>query len=412
MSKNKIFVLIISVFTLVSAVAIFFACGEDNGGEVSVTVSELSEFSDIIDQPITPEESFVPEVSVNTSAEESFFLPENSEVSAEASVQVPEVSTHISDEVSSENSLEVSENSGEVSEEITKITLPVITVSENTDICWDGTSADSFEKGSGTQQDPYIISTAQQLAYFRDSVNNGESYKGKYIKLENSIKLSDIQNNPVFWKAIGTEKNPFCGVFEGGNNVIYGLYGEGLFGFIRGSIKNIGISDSNITYGGGLVATAARDYSVTETPYITNCFITNSSVIGAGGVIGYAGGYSVSDCINDAFLTGNDDWFGGVIGQAAKCSVSDCFNFGAVEGDTICGGVVGNAFDSVFNGCFNIGCVNGTGFSGSFAGVSYGAVFSECGCLSEMCEYLIYDEKGNAFTEYNGISVYQKDGFN
>lgn len=412
MSKNKIFVLIISVFTLVSAVAIFFACGEDNGGEVSVTVSELSEFSDIIDQPFPPEESLVPEVSVNTSAEESFFLPENSEVSAEASVQVPEVSSHISDEVSSENSLEVSENSGEVSEERTKITLPVITVSENTDICWDGTSANSFEKGSGTQQDPYIISTAQQLAYFRDSVNNGESYKGKYIKLENSIKLSDIQNNSLSWKAIGTEKNPFCGVFDGGNNVIYGLCGEGLFGFIRGSVKNIGITESKITVGGGLVATAARDYSVEETPYITNCFVTNSTVIGAGGVIGYAGGYNVSECINDAFLTGNDDWCGGVIGQAAKCRVSDCYNFGAVEGNGICGGVVGNAFDSVFKGCFNIGSVNGTVFSGSFAGVSYGAVFSECGCLSDVCEYLIFDENENGFTEYNGIAVYQKDDFN
>ena len=39
---------------------------------------------------------------------------------------------------------------------------------------WDGSAASAYEGGKGTKDDPYIISTAAQLALFRDQVNAGQ----------------------------------------------------------------------------------------------------------------------------------------------------------------------------------------------------------------------------------------------
>lgn len=48
---------------------------------------------------------------------------------------------------------------------------------------WDGTAAESFEGGNGDSSDPYIIKTAEQLAFLAKQVNGGETYHGKYSSL-------------------------------------------------------------------------------------------------------------------------------------------------------------------------------------------------------------------------------------
>ncbi|MBR4721343.1 MAG: hypothetical protein IK057_06235, partial [Clostridia bacterium] len=62
-------------------------------------------------------------------------------------------------------------------------------VSAENDV-WDGSIADGFESGTGTESDPYIIKTASQLAYLAQSVNSGTTYEGQYIKLANDIVLN------------------------------------------------------------------------------------------------------------------------------------------------------------------------------------------------------------------------------
>ncbi len=51
---------------------------------------------------------------------------------------------------------------------------------------WDGTIATAFAGGDGSEQSPYIIETAEQLAYLAESVNGGTSYAGKHIRLARS----------------------------------------------------------------------------------------------------------------------------------------------------------------------------------------------------------------------------------
>ena len=60
-------------------------------------------------------------------------------------------------------------------------------------LCWTSPAwaADSavFASGAGTEADPYLISNAGQLAAFRDAVNAGDDYDGKYVALGADIDL-------------------------------------------------------------------------------------------------------------------------------------------------------------------------------------------------------------------------------
>ena len=57
---------------------------------------------------------------------------------------------------------------------------------------WDGTAATEFAGGKGTQSKPYLIETAQQLAYLARSVNSGTDYSGEYISLQADLDLSRL----------------------------------------------------------------------------------------------------------------------------------------------------------------------------------------------------------------------------
>jgi len=47
---------------------------------------------------------------------------------------------------------------------------------------WDGT-AEAWTSGSGSEQDPYILQTAGNIAYLTEQVNNGTTYEGVYFAL-------------------------------------------------------------------------------------------------------------------------------------------------------------------------------------------------------------------------------------
>ena len=59
-----------------------------------------------------------------------------------------------------------------------------------------------FDKGEGTQELPYQITNAQQLAVLAYLVNNGASYEGQYFVLENDIDL----NEGITFTADGPDK--------------------------------------------------------------------------------------------------------------------------------------------------------------------------------------------------------------
>ncbi len=86
----------------------------------------------------------------------------------------------------------------------------------------------SWTKGNGTPGNPYQIENVAHLQYLAEQVNKGNTYADTFFILTNHLDLSSVcginGSDTVSWTPIGNEKNPFKGVFKGGNHTINNLF--------------------------------------------------------------------------------------------------------------------------------------------------------------------------------------------
>lgn len=99
---------------------------------------------------------------------------------------------------------------------------------------WYGTVADTFAAGEGTEEEPYLVANAEQMAYFSELIDKGEDFEGEYLELALDVNLDGVNFAPIGWgyensdyNVGGKESNSFKGVFDGGNHCISGLYQNG-----------------------------------------------------------------------------------------------------------------------------------------------------------------------------------------
>ena len=185
---------------------------------------------------------------------------------------------------------------------------------DNSDI-WDGSSSAVYDGGTGTEDDPFLISNARQLA---GMINSQNETKGKYYKLTADIYINDTRDPD--WKS----KNPknwyfekyFYGSLDGDWHTVRGLYYNnssspanntyvGLLPWINGSnvsVKNITVSDSEITnMGASNCGTAVFAGFIGNDTHATfsNCYIDDTVKVtakgaGCAGFIGSGGCNTVS----------------------------------------------------------------------------------------------------------------------
>ena len=98
---------------------------------------------------------------------------------------------------------------------------------------WDGKTETPYGV-SETESDTYLIGNADQLAYFRTQVDNGNSFEGKIVKLTNNIYLDNQLFEPIGWGYVNNGWNvgdqtgkPFKGTFDGNGKTIFDLYQNG-----------------------------------------------------------------------------------------------------------------------------------------------------------------------------------------
>lgn len=308
---------------------------------------------------------------------------------------------------------------------------------------WDGTVADSFESGTGTKDDPFIIYSASQLAYLASTVNGGETYEGKYISLASDLFLNGVDSQGGIvaenvWTPIGkTASNAFCGVFDGCDHKITGLYtsaisnGNGLFGVIAegGQVKNLCVSASlaeGRIYVGAICSVnngviyncAAIDSTVAATSSVGGiCGINNgdmsycsfsgdvsaSTVTGgicgdnrgiitaaetsgavtsrdtAGGICGVSSG-ELKECTNKAVVSGSGDCMGGICGRSDSGAKTErSVNTGSISGDSSVSGICGEATDSIISDCYNIGSITAVNYyAGGICGKTSSCNISTC----------------------------------
>lgn len=133
---------------------------------------------------------------------------------------------------------------------------------------WSGKAASDFASGTGTDADPYIIETADQLYKMVSGEGKRADGSGAYYKVADGVTafylnevdtLDEVKNlvstgNYKNWAA----KYTFHGHFDGNGATVYGMVSYNADGFIyafneSGSVKNINF-DSCFAYGGGNVA--------------------------------------------------------------------------------------------------------------------------------------------------------------
>ena len=166
----------------------------------------------------------------------------------------------------------------------------------------------SYMEGLGTEASPYRIKNAEQFRIFADMVNGigGAPNTGLCAVLTSDIDLSGICGADIgSWMPIGTDANPYTGIFDGGSYAITGLYYHksnssyaGLFGHNAGIIKNLEVVGADV---------AAGSYT--------------------GGICGYNNG-TIAGCYNAAPVKGAR-YTGGICGyNDGAGTVNICYNTG------------------------------------------------------------------------------------
>ena len=194
---------------------------------------------------------------------------------------------------------------------------------------------DGLPPGLGTADSPYRISTADELAAFRDRVNDG-SEQSAHAKLMNNIDLNGSVTNQ--WTPIGTSSSQYTGNFNGQNFKISGLYintntdYQGLFGYVgtNGKIENLTVSGSvsGSNYVGGI---AGRNDGTVRNCYNTASVSGDSTI---GGVVGYNGD-TVTNCYNTGEVSGSDSGGSDMVGGVVGCNYLSVLNCYFLQTDTV-----------------------------------------------------------------------------
>lgn len=253
---------------------------------------------------------------------------------------------------------------------ITLFSALLVAASLPAQISWTIFAAKEFAGGSGTEEDPYLISTPNQLAKIAKDCDNGNDWLDTYFLLTDDIDLSGYS-----WEPIGGTSSfdeiTFWGHIDGGGHSLInmnvtkdGTAGYFTAGFVSelgadGSIRRLTIASGSVTGYASVGAFAAMCSGVIE-----DC--TNHAAVDAtASMSGYAGGIA-------GYLRQSLE--GGDVNQR----ITRCVNYGSVSASNINGmvaaGIVASVYDNgIVEQCANLGAVNaGNATAGGIVGIVAG----------------------------------------
>jgi len=256
----------------------------------------------------------------------------------------------------------------------------------------------AYSKGDGTKNNPYIINTSEDLYYVRDNLS-------AYYELGNDLDLTEetrgddalFNKNSNGWDPI-SQTEFFTGTFDGKGYKIKGIYqrivtndvniasSTGLFGKIKGTIKNLIIEDFKFNYA-NLSKTEQRHIGSLGT-YIVDSTLENISVSGdfemtygtiydeglyIGGIAGKIQNSTLINVTNYLNLNLGLKYLfasGGVASEIEDSTLSNVTNYGNIEGNSA-GGISNTLMDSNVTNVKNYGTINarqGGGIALQFSG--------------------------------------------
>lgn len=266
-----------------------------------------------------------------------------------------------------------------------------------------------FAGGSGTEEDPYQVATAEQLNAVRYHLD------ANFVQVAD-ISLAEYEN----WEPIGTTYDghfdeEFRGEYDGGNYSILNLTISnlekdigpiiGLFGDISGTIKNVTLENVNFNLVSTTNMFAVGSVAGHSNYTLTNCHVLSGTVqytigfrnnIGLtyiGGVVGYGSAERCSNsvdilvnCIDNSVSSDSGHLeCGGIVGKAAK-DIKHCINYASISASVYdivdCGGIVGSSVFYSIDCCVNFGDVHGNvseyRVASSNGNCNVGGIVGEC----------------------------------
>ena len=225
--------------------------------------------------------------------------------------------------------------------------------------------------GDGSVDKPYEISTAAELAWFRDYVNNESQYASATltadIDLSEFCHAADAATNTeeLSWDPIGNGKM-YCGTFDGNGKTIRNLYinstfiYRGFFGYANsGSIKNITFDNAKVKntnkFGTGILTGGFEKCTIENIKILANCSVEGTE--NTGGIAGAGAGY-ISNCENRAMVNGTNN-VGGIVGYG-EGSLQNSANYGDISGVAQVGNLIGFAATVNLNNVLGVGNVTAT----------------------------------------------------
>ncbi|WOG32881.1 hypothetical protein [Segatella copri] len=292
-------------------------------------------------------------------------------------------------------------------------------------------------QGDGSSSNPFQISNAKELAWFREWVNgtytvssseSATTHLNACAKLTADIDLKDFcyaadasQNlEELSWVPIGNNKIQYEGTFDGNGKTITNLYINasqtfmGLFGYTNQStIKNLTFENANVTntqkFTGILVGytgygNTLQNIKISETCQIIgdkytggiagildgnayNC-VNYATVQGKEKVGGLFGSYqktgnSITACANYGNVTATSQSVGGLVGDFSSGTIQDCANYGNVKGANSVAGMAGFVDKGKIQNVFSYGSISAT--NGTEVGMVLG--YSKYGATEGMVAY-------------------------
>ena len=206
--------------------------------------------------------------------------------------------------------------------------------------------------GSGTEADPYLISTVQQLININDDV-------GAHYRLVNDIDLGVAPyNTGMGWEPLAQ----FSGSFDGNGYTIHNLFihrpdyenGVGLFSELYdANVSNLTLSNVNILGNYHVGSVAGLTFFGTLDRVLVSGNVSGNNAIG--GILGKNLGGSILKVVFNGHVQGNlngtlssseSSFTGGIVGdntdyENSSGSVQEAYAFGSVQAQSSFGGIAG-----------------------------------------------------------------------
>lgn len=201
--------------------------------------------------------------------------------------------------------------------------------------------------GSGTQDDPWLISTAADLKALADILNSGNAstydahgddcgagnFHGYYFKQTADIDLQGVEWDPIGYD--GEENSYFAGNYDGSNYVIRNAAFDGkdndsrncvgIFGWVyQGSVSNLHIENVAFSSSGFESQYVGGLAGVVFDSSITNCSVKNSTLNSArtirnttraGALIASVAGGTIKECSAENNQVISTSYAGGLIAE-------------------------------------------------------------------------------------------------